>query len=265
MHTTTPVTARNAQDAFEYVDHALLSGFSYASPAEKAPHLAYLITAVNRRKLKGSVGFASRGQCTSDNAEALALGRILAQGDDKAELFQFNRTSDYKTGQALARLLVGGGTFLHSEGSDRRTPNRSVALEAVTSRDGTSEVRILGVASSVPVADVIVTAEIGPDVELGFDIARYFLTITLDGQPFGGGQTPLVGRAKAYRTEIVTALRSMYNVGQALGAAHPMTQNRLNHDWMPELLRALSWVTVAPGQSAAALISDRLGEAGRAA
>jgi hypothetical protein len=70
---------------------------------------------------------------------------------------------------------------------------------------------------------------------------------------------------EAYRGEIVTALRSIYNVGQALGAAHPIPENRLNHDWMPEVLTALSWVTVEPGQSAAALIADRQGEAGWAA
>jgi hypothetical protein len=188
MYTVIPVSASNAQNAFEFIDRVVLSGFSYASPSDKAVHLAYLVTAVNRQKLKGSVGFAARGECTPTNAEALALGRILAQGDDRAELFTFNRTDDHQTGRALARLLVSGGTFLHSEGSDRRTRYRSnVVLETVAGRDGTSDIRILGLASSIPVTDVIVTTEIASDDELGFDIDRYFLTIDLDGSQFSDG------------------------------------------------------------------------------
>lgn len=248
-----------AQASYDLIYREVLAGFSYTATADQAAHLAYLITAVNRNRLNGSMGFITKSTHRgSGKSLGLAVGRVLAQGDDNAAMFQFNSTSDGATEQSLSRLLVAGGRFLHSDGSDRRSPQKSsVVTSVVTGVDGHDTARISGGSNYVPISGVVVTATLEPGAYLNADLARRFLTVNLDGPVTGVRKQNLIGHVMENRDELNAALRAIFDAGQNNGPAHSVMNLGFNHNWGERVLGALSHVETDGRQTFAQVIAGQ--------
>lgn len=247
-----------AQASYHLIHREVLAGFSYKAAEDKAAHLAYLITAVNRDRLNGSVGFIAQStHQESGKSLCFAIGRVLVQGNQATAMFTME--SDQKTRKALSGLMVAGGRFLHAECSGRRSPHKSmVVTEAVTGVDGHDYVRILGGCNFIPVTGLIVTATLERTAHLNADTARRFLTVNLEGPVTAARNRDLIGHVMENRDELNAALRAIFDAGQVGGAAHTITSLHHNHNWGERVLGALSHVESEDGQTFAQLIGGRL-------
>ena len=252
------VTEADVQAAYKVIDEMLLAGFTYASPTDKAAHLAYLLTAVNRGLMNESVGFAAKGPRASGKTVALAVGRVLAQGNDGFAPFGFSPADDAMTTKSLSRLLTSGGRFLHSEKNERRSKRDSnVALGVICDADGGDFARILGGSGMVPISGIIVTAEMGTHETLDETIGARFLAVNLAGP--AARQPDFLGFVERNRGELVAALRTLFQSGQDLGAAHDIPDvYAFTHNWSKGVLCALSGIRDGDGPTFAELIIDRV-------
>lgn len=252
------------QAAYKFIDEELLSDFCYATATDRARHLSYLLTCVGRTFTNGSIGFLANARDRGTGKSlALAIGRLVAQGNPSSQSFESGNDANEETRKQLAAALHNGQRFFHCDEIPRGWAIKGRQITAaITAIDGESQIRLLGGNTGVTLAGMIITLA-GNAVELGDDSNRRFSTIHLAwtgaGSPVsrkGFRHRSLVGFINQNRPQLLAAAHLILLYSLQNEPTREIDSMGLTHNWPQRILGALSHITAEDGRDLAEVALD---------
>lgn len=173
----------DAQEALDWLNLEVLGDFPFASPADRARAVAYLLTCSGRDLVPSSPAWLVTATQAGTGKGLLSLvGRIIANGTPRYAKVSAYGARDEESEKKLAAELLGHPEdthFAHVDELERGGLITSLTLsEVVTSIDGALSLRRLGRSKNVLAGGVIVTIN-GNNIGVGGDWARRVMPIAL--------------------------------------------------------------------------------------
>ena len=177
------LTRDDAATALAWLHQELLGDFPFASAADLARAIAYVLTCSVRDIIPSSPAWMMTAtQAGTGKGMLAAVGRIIANGTSRYAAMSAWRATDEESAKRLSAEIIGhpGEThFAHIDELERGGLLTSLLLsETVTSADGATSLRRLGHSQDVSVGGVIVTVT-GNNIGVGGDWARRIMPITM--------------------------------------------------------------------------------------
>lgn len=222
------VTRDEALAAYNSIREDVLSDFPFATAADEAIAMAYLLTCVTRYLYGNSPAFAfdapERG---TGKSMATACGRILAQGHSSYATVGHRKGQDEETKKAVGALADKGGIFAHIDELPRDEKVNSAFLSELVTAP-VVDVRRLGVNGFIKVEGMMLTVA-GPNIQLGLDNVRRFLKLRLHFQ----GKGTAARRTGFKHTDLLTYVTQ--NRAVLLGRLHTVVAWALQNRIQPEV------------------------------
>lgn len=218
------VAREEALAAYDSIREDVLSDFPFATAADEAIAMAYLLTCVTRYLYGNSPAFGFDAPERGTGKSMLtACGRIVAQGHSSYATVGHRKGQDEETKKAVGALADKGGIFAHIDEMPRDEKVTSAFLSELVTAP-IVDVRRLGVNGFIKVEGMMLTVA-GPNIQLGLDYVRRFLKLRLHFQ----GQGTAARRAGFKHADLLTYVAA--NRAVLLGRLHTVVawalQNRI--------------------------------------
>lgn len=248
-------TREQAQDRLDRIVDHILHDFPFATDADKARAVCYLLTCAGRELMSTSpVWMVPANQPGSGKGLLLTCGRMVANGTDRRPVMSAYAGRDEENEKRLASEILAHMGDVHFAHVDEMRAGDSITSllfsELATTQDGAACLRKLGKNQEVTVEKLIITVS-GNNITPGGDFARRVLPIRLlwegDCRPeerksFRHKNLP--GWVRRNRSAILAACHTILLRG--LQGSTPATHESIGsfEEWCDAILRSLTDLTI---------------------
>lgn len=259
------ISADDAQTALDWLVTEVITDFPFASAANRARALAYLLTVVSRSLYGNAPGWLFTAPDRGTGKDLLAsVGRIIATGSTIAQSLPAGNSSE--TPKAVATGILAGRAFMHLAEMPRGTVYRDNAVQEYLTGDGASTIRALGGHREVLVSGLTWTF-CGNNAEIGSDFVRRLLPIEMAYQGAGLAyertayrHADLLDWVRTNRPAILARCHTVLAYGLRQSSAYTLPDGHgLGgfEAWASVVMRSLSHVQIEGQAADVLLVSDR--------